>query len=325
MSIVTLYVLAGRFFRSQFSYDSDNNDQSQQCSAQGFVWNTESEFNGKSCTITFIKGKSDDLSDFAKKHGIRSACGSITISGGIKPEKFKHKGKDTSLPPIEIFIRLDDSAYAKAEELLSSSIRSEQEASISLRFNYSISDIEYCSLEDLDISSTSTYPIISCTISNGYLGKNKIEVPRYTYNSENSASLTFTAVNATIETRIRNSEFCVTEIRLDGKLHCTKFDIDYEDNVLEIREYPDYQDFPDESFPGSVFVSKDKEFTHCLPILYATHDTMKNLATLLAGMTKGDTIKFSVSMITDGLPLEIGNHKYFDISSYSPTIIKLFS
>lgn len=321
MSIATLYVLAGRFFRSECYYDTDNNKHSRRCSAQGYVWNTESKSSGKSCTVTFIKGASDEFSDFAKKRGIPSAYGSVTVSRCANPEGFQSKTKGGFLFPVEVVIRLDEAAYDKAEESLASSIKCDHEASICVKFDGSNADAGYCSLESLDASEASTYPIVCCEISSGFQGKTKIEMPRRAQSADKCATLTFTAANATIDSRIKNSELCVAEIKLDGKLHCTKLDLDCED-VLEVREYPNRQG---ETLPGSVFVAKDEDSTHCSPVLYATHETMKSLAALFSGIAKGDTVKLSVSMITDGLPLEIGDRKHFDVSSYAPTITKVYA
>jgi hypothetical protein len=41
-------------------------------------------------------------------------------------------------------------------------------------------------------------------------------------------------------------------------------------------------------------------------------------------MSKGDKVEFSISIITDGLPLEIGDRKYFDVVNYTPTLIKKY-
>ena len=139
---------------------------------------------------------------------------------------------------------------------MASSIKCDHEASICIKFDGSNADAGYCSLESLDANEASTYPIVCCEISSGYQGKTKIEMPRRAQSADKCATLTFTAANATIDFRIKNSEFRVAEIKLDGKLHCTKLDLDCED-VLEVREYPNHQG---ETLPGSVFVAKDEDF-----------------------------------------------------------------
>jgi hypothetical protein len=59
--------------------------------------------------------------------------------------------------------------------------------------------------------------------------------------------------------------------------------------------------------------------------LYATHDTLNRIAALLSGLSKGDTVRFDVSMFTDGVPLEVGTKKFFDVTGYTPTISKSFT
>jgi hypothetical protein len=42
-------------------------------------------------------------------------------------------------------------------------------------------------------------------------------------------------------------------------------------------------------------------------------------------MSKGDTVRFDVSMIAEDLPLKIGERKGFDVAEYKDIIVKSYS
>ena len=71
-------------------------------------------------------------------------------------------------------------------------------------------------------------------------------------------------------------------------------------------------------------VSKEETHTYCSVTLYATKGILKRLATLLSGMSSGDTVRFDVSMIAEGLPVQVGEQKDFDVTDYTPVLLKSF-
>ncbi len=46
---------------------------------------------------------------------------------------------------------------------------------------------------------------------------------------------------------------------------------------------------------------------------------------MLSGMSVGDTVKFGISMIADGLPLKVGDRKDFNVTGYTPVLLKSYS
>jgi hypothetical protein len=323
MKRVTLYAILWENFSSSISYDSEKSTQSRRCVVEGYVWNTESKFNYKRCSVSFSHGNSDYLYEFAEKHGVWDACGSIRISAEIDSEKFEYEGNEAIILPIEISISVDSLAYSNVERILQSSIKDCKTASLTLEFSDQNFE-EFPRLEQLDLSAKSIYPIVSFEVKHGWRGNTIIRVPDHKYDSAKSSGLTFTAIDAKIQCSVWHSEFYVYKIRLVGEIIWQGFGLNSTEAMLVIEEYPDIMNCPEEAFPGSVFVSRDDEVTYCSPSLYATRETLKNLAALLSEMSKGDKVEFSISIITDGLPLEIGDRKYFDVVNYTPTLIKKY-
>jgi hypothetical protein len=126
-----------------------------------------------------------------------------------------------------------------------------------------------------------------------------------------------------------HSEFSISEIRLTGKMRSQKLGVNSDDDTIEIREYEDTGSrgtgYPEEAFPGAVSISKDEAHTYCSVTLYATRETLRRLATLLSGMSKGDTVRFDILMIAEGLPLEVGECKHFNVTGYTPVLLKFYS
>jgi hypothetical protein len=279
--------------------------------------------------VTFGRYAADRFTKIAREHGLQAACGSITMAAALEPEKFQDDGHEIALPPIDIFICLDDDAYNKTEELLRPSITNDREASLSLDFAHRDFTRRFMPLNDLDLTAKSTYPIVRFNIGRTRQGNTKVYVPKYKYDAATSAGLTFTAAEASIQASVWNSEFSIPEIVLTGKMRSQKLGISSDDDTIEIKEYEisgnSKPGYPEEAFPGVVSVSDQETQTHCWATLYATRDILKQLAMLLSGMSKGDTVRFDISMITDGLPLKVGEQKHFNVTGYTPVLLKSYS
>ena len=186
MKTVTLYAILSKNFGSNIHYDAEKGERTLRCSARGAVWNTDSKFNGKQCDVTFSRGTQASLSQFSQMHDVLAACGSILISGNLESEKFKHDGKEIAIPPIEIFVSIDDVTYDNVEKLLGSSIKNETTASLTVQFS-SKDFKEFLMLEELDTSQKSSYPIVSFEIGQGWRGDSRIRTPHYEYDSKKSS------------------------------------------------------------------------------------------------------------------------------------------
>ena len=117
-------------------------------------------------------------------------------------------------------------------------------------------------------------------------------------------------------------KFQLPEIELTGEVWSQKLGIEGAgNNTFEIKKYG----YPEETFPGVISISKEYSSTFCRITLYATDDVLKRLAIMLSGMSKGDTVKFELSMITDGQPIRIGESKEFNIAGYRPVFRKAYS
>lgn len=325
---VTLYVRLLQELGRDVNYDAQKKNLSARCLAQGYVWNTDSEFQFKRCNVTFHRQATGDLPKFALEHGLDGACGSIQIAPRLEPEKFDADGKEFDLPPIEIYIVVDSSGYDQTQKLLSDCLSTNREMSLSLAFSHRDFTRPFMNLDDLDLATKSIYPIVRFDLG-GIRQKNKtVVVPNYDYTPEAAAGLTFTATAASIQASVRNSAFSVPEIKLTGKLWSQKLGITADDETMEIKEYEENfgwkGGYPEEAFPGVVSVSKKETIIYCSVTLFATKEILIQLATLLAGMSKGDTVTFSVSMIVVGLPLKVGETKYFDVTNYMPVLTKSY-
>ena len=329
VNAVTLYIMLSREFSSSIDYDAQEGELSARCSAQGYVWNTESPFQFKRCNVTFRRHATGHLPEFAHEHGLDGACGSIQIAPRLEPETFDADGEEVTLPPIEIHIVLDDRGYDRTEKLLRACISPGREASLSLRFSHLDFTRPLMSLDDLDLATKCTYPIVSFSLGGTRSDNTTVYVPKHKYDAESAAGLTFTATTAAIQASVWNSEFSIPEIKLTGRLKSQKLGVCSDDETIEIKEYEANRGwkpgYPEEAFPGVVSVSRQEAITYCWVTLYATKDILARLASLLAGMSKGDTVRFDVSMIAEGLPLKLGEQKYFDVTGYTPVLVKSYS
>jgi hypothetical protein len=211
----------------------------------------------------------------------------MQIAPRLEPEAFDADGRHFTLPPIEIHIALDDCSYDRAEKLLRASISSGREASLSLQFSHRDFTRSFVALDDLDLATKCTYPVVSFSLTGTRPDNTTVYVPRYMYNTTTAAGLTFTATAASIQASVWNSEFSIPEIKLTGTLRSEKLGLSSEEDTLEIKEYeangggrPGY---PEEAFPGVVSVSREESITYCWVTLYATKDILARLAGLLAG------------------------------------------
>ena len=325
----TLYIRLSQDCGSSVNYDEQKAELSARCSAKGYVWNTDSAFQFKQCSVTFRRDATGRLPEFAREHGLDSACGSIRIAPRLEQKKFDSCGEEITLPPIEIYIVLDDSGYDRTEKLLRACLTTDREASLSLRFSHRDFRQPMIMLDDLDLAAESIYPIIAFDLGGIRPGNTTVYVPKYKYNAETAASLTFTATAASIQASVWHSAFSIAEISLTGKLRSQKLGLTSDDETMEIREYEENQGwkpgYPEEAFPGVVSVTREETVTYCWVTLYATKEILTRLATLLASMSKGDTVRFDVSMIAEDLPLKVGDRKYFDVTSYTPVLVKSYS
>jgi hypothetical protein len=296
---------------------------------QGYVWNTESAFQFKRCNVTFRRHATGQLRNFAQEHGLDGACGSMDIAARLEPITFDSDGEEIVLPPIAIHIVLDDSGYDRMERLLRVCISADREAALSLEFSHRDFTPSRMGLDDLDLAAKSTYPIVSFSLGGARQDNTTVYVPKYKYDSATAAALTFTATAASIQTSVWNSEFSIPEIMLTGKLRSQKLGVSSDDDTIEIKEYEQNRGwkpgYPEEAFPGVVSVSREETVTYCWVTLYATKEILKRLATLLASMSKGDMVKFEVSIIAAGLPLKVGERKDFDVTGYTPVLLKYYS
>ena len=326
---VTLYVMLSRNYGSSLEYDAQKRELSARCAAEGYVWNTDSKFQWKRCSVTFCLDTTDRLAEFARGHRLQAACGSIEVAAGLEPETFDSDGQQIALPPINIVIFLDDAPYNKADELLRSCITNDREVSLSLEFSHRDFTRTLMALDNLDLAAKSTYPIVRFNIGRTRQANTKVYVPKYKYDAATSVGLTFTAADTAIQTSVWHSEFSISEIRLTGKMRSQKLGVNSDDDTIEIKEYEETGNwkpgYPEEAFPGTVSVSKDEAHTYCSVTLYATREILMRLATLLSGMSKGDTVRFDILMIAEGLPLKVGERKHFDVTGYTPVLVKSYS
>jgi hypothetical protein len=313
VNAATLYIMLSQEFGSSIDYDAQEGELSARCSAQGYVWNTESAFQFKRCHVTFRRHATGRLPDFAHEHGLDGACGSIQIASRLEPETFDADGEEVTLPPIEIHIVLDDGGYDRTEKLLRACISPGREASLSLRFSHRDFTRLSMALNDLDLATKCTYPVVSFSLGGTRSDNTTVRVPKYSNDAATSAGLTFTATAASIQARLKSQ----------------KLGVDSDDETIEIKEYEANRGwkpgYPEEAFPGVVSVSREEAITYCWVTLYATKDILARLASLLAGMSKGDTVRFDVSMITEGLPLKVGERRYFNVTGYTPVLVKSYS
>jgi hypothetical protein len=326
---VTLYIMLSQDFGSSTGYDAQEGERHASCAAKGYVWNTESKFQSKRCNVTFRRHATGLLPEFANEHGLDGACGSIQVASRLEPERFDADGEEVSLPPIEIHIVLDDSGYDRTEKLLRACLTTDREASLSLEFSHRDFTQPWMELDDLDLATKSTYPIVSFNLGGVRQDNTTVNVPKYKYDAETAASLTFTATAASIQASVWNSAFSVSEIKLTGKLRSQKLGITSDDDTMEIKEYEENRGwkpgYPEEAFPGVVAVSRKETITYCWITLYATRDIMKWLARLLSGLSKGDTVRFDISIIAEGLPLKVDETKEFNVTGYTPVLLKSYA
>jgi hypothetical protein len=325
---LTLYVMLSRNFGSGIDCDAQSGKLAANCSAQGFVWNTHSNFESKRCIVTFRRHPTGQLLEFAHEHGLDGACGSIELAASLEPDTFDSDGEKISLPPITIYIVLDDREYDRTERLLRSSITAGRSASLSLDFSHR-DFTRLKMLEDLDLATRCAYPIVQFSLRGTGQENTTVYVPKHRYDAATTASLTFTASTASIQASVWNSEFSIFEIRLAGRIRSQQLGIDSDDHTLEIKEYeksygwkPGY---PEEAFAGVVLITMTKTITYCWVTLYGTSEILRQLATLLSGMGKGDTVRFDVTMITSGLPLKPDEQISFDVTGYTPVLQKAYS
>ena len=328
-SSATLYIMLSREFGSSVDYNAQNGDFSARCSAQGYVWNTDSAFDSKRCSVTFRRHATGRLPEFAHEHGLGGACGSLQVAARLQPETFDSDGEKFTLPPLEIHIVLDDIGYDRTEKLLRACITARREASLSLQFSHRDFTRSFIALDDLDLTAKSTYPIVSFSLGGVREDNTTVYVPKYKFDASTAAGLTFTTATASIQTSVWNSAFSVAEIKLTGRLQSQKLGINSDDETIEIREYEETHGskagYPEEAFPGVVSVSREEATTYCGVTLYATKEILARLASLFASMSKGDTVKLDVSIIAEGLPLQVGERKYFDVTGYTPVLLKSYT
>jgi len=322
MRTATLYIRLNKSVGSSVSFDTEINHLSAGFSAQGYVWNTDSAFDFKKCRVTFYRHATGRLLEFDDEYGLDGACGSIQIEPRLKSEWLDDIGQKIAIPPIVVNIPLDDRSYDRTDKLLWACLANGQEASLQLSFSHRDFKCRYPQLDELDLSAESVYPIVRFHLGGKGQNNTTVFVPKHRCDNEAYADLTFTATAVSIQASVWNSVFSIPEIKLTGKLRSRKFDISSDEDTIEIKEYPGY---PDEAFPGVVSVVTEESVTYCGVTLYATEEVLTRLASLLAGMSKGDTVIFHVSIIAEGLPLKIGDRKYFDVTWYKPVLMKSYS
>lgn len=311
------------------SYNAKEDRLSASCSAQGHVWNTDSSFEFKRCAVTFRRHATGRLPEFAQEHGLDGACGSIQISSQLESETFEYHSEVISPPPIEITIVLDDRNYDLTNQLLRACNAIDREASLSLRFSHRNFTKQWVDLGEIDLIKKTRFPIISFELGTTRKPNRTVYRPRLACSSVATTFLTFTATNSALQTYLWNSVFSISSITLTGNLQSKQLDVSSDNETIEIKEYE--QDsgwnpgYAAEAFPGVVMVSKGEDYTHCSVTLYATKVALAQLAGLLMGMSKGDTIRFGVSLIADTLPLQSGEQKEFDVTSYTPELLKCYS
>jgi hypothetical protein len=199
---VTLYVMLSRNYGSSLDYDAQKREMSARCTAEGYVWNTDSKFEGKRCSVTFCRDTTDRLAEFAREHRLQAACGSIKVAADLEPETFDFDGQQLALPPINIVIFLDDAPYNKADELLRLCITNDREVSLSLAFSHRDFTRTFMALHDLNLAAQCIYPIVHFNIGRTRQENAKVYVPKYKYDAATSVGLTFTAADSAIQTSV---------------------------------------------------------------------------------------------------------------------------
>jgi hypothetical protein len=329
LNSVTLYIMLSRDFGSSIDYDAQTGKLSARCAARGHAWNTNGKFQFKQCSVTFRRHPTGLMPELAHEHGLAGACGIIELAAGLEPETFQDDGEEIALPPITVNIMLDDTGYDRTEKLLRACLTAGREASLSVGFFHHDFPRKIMTLDDVKLATKCVYPIVHFGLGGVRKDNTTVRVPSYRYDEDTAAGLMFTVSAASIQASVWNSEFSISEIKLTGKIRSSKLGIDSNDDTIEIKEYEENRGwktgYPEEAFPGVVSVSKEETHIFCWVTLYATKEILRGLATLLAGVSKGDVVRFDVSMIAEGLPLKVGERKYFDVTGYTPTLLKSYS
>jgi hypothetical protein len=301
----------------------DGRNVSANFRADGWVWNTESKFKGQRCQIGFYLDTTDRLMDFAHKHGLKEACGSIQIEAGLEPQRYE----DAVIAPIQINMFLDDVPFFRMEQILRSCLTNGGSASASVTFAYHVAGRGMIGLDDINLSSSATYAVASFAVNEVPPENTIVSVPRYSAASIRSLKLKIT--DAHFHTQIWRSKFSVYDLTLSGSLSCRDLGFEADNQVIEIKEYELSrgwrEGYPEEAFPGLVRVSRQESATYCWVELYATNENLLRLTTLLSGLTKDDTFEIAVSVIADDVSLAVGEQKQFHVASFTPFVTKALS
>ena len=268
------------------------------------------------------------MDELANEHGLEGVCGSIQIASRLESETFEADYRKISMPPIEIYIILDGNEYGRTEKLLRDCLNSHGEASLAINFSHRKFKHVFTPLEDLDLEAKSIYPITGFNLCSTLQDNMIVRAPKYKSSRETAVGLTLIATAASITTSIWNSVFSIYEITLAGKLQSQRLGVNLDNATVEIREYAVNQGgnpgYPKEAFLGIVSITREETVTYCSVTLYATEEILTRLAALLAGMSKGDTVRFDISVIAEGLPLKDGERKDFDVTGYTPVLMKSY-
>jgi len=204
------------------------------------------------------------------------------------------------------------------------------EVSLTIQITHKDFVDKFVKLEDLLVNDISVFPISGVGVNRVMRRNKKVSSPKYVYNAETSGSVTVVATEASLECSLWNAEFSVRKIKLSGKINSRELGVKSDGETVEIVEYEEEPEtwkrgYPEEAFPGVITVSKDEEHTYCWGTLYATRKALNRLANVLSGMSKGDTIILEISVIGLELPIKPGEQKNFNVTGYTPTLVKSYS
>lgn len=156
--------------RISSSYDYAKGKMSARCSASGAVWNAEDSgprFEGARVHVTFFSGIDGRMQKYAEEHGLEGACGNIEIARELAAEGFEEiDGADPiTVPQIDLWVGVDHQSFRLIEAGLASGAPRNAKASMTVHFGHRDFTRVVIPLGSLDLSSKSSYPIVSFNVS----------------------------------------------------------------------------------------------------------------------------------------------------------------
>lgn len=156
--------------RISSSYDYAKGKMAARCSAFGAVWNAEESgprFEGARVHVTFLSGIDGRMQKYAEEHRLEGACGNIEIARELAAESFEDidGGDPITLPQIELWVGVDHVSFRLIEAGLAPGASGNPQASMTVHFGHRDFTRMVIPLESLDLSSKSSYPIVSFNVS----------------------------------------------------------------------------------------------------------------------------------------------------------------